>query len=317
MASGHWTTILNELKKDFRTFLRDVSVQTVDSADTPTTTAGHNGANSGEKPKKTIIAGRPSTSLRGNLLEAIHFASSHLAYDHIDRDMLHTATSIVVITPGTGVFEVSYESLASTTEVLTNYGISIDLVCLSPMPLHSVPLFKYRRPKERPTSSTMGETHSNYSSPELRHHGSSLMSRSSHVSPRTSAPGSFIRPMSRERNPDNSKEWCYGIPHWVDISFWNPKTYREARRIAKNDPNAPIPHTVTKQSKTFVPRVRLYEIQMMGIMESEQSNISSLTSLRGIVALIACHSLLAPLQALLARTRPNSCSRRIPPIKHP
>ncbi|KAJ9219219.1 hypothetical protein DTO169C6_8412 [Paecilomyces variotii] len=273
MASGHWTTILNELKKDFRTFLRDVSVQTVDSADTPTT-LDHNGVNSGEKPKKTIIAGRPSTSLRGNLLEAIHFASSHLAYDHIDRDMLHTATSIVVITPGTGVFEVSYESLASTTEVLTNYGISIDLVCLSPMPLHSVPLFKYRRPKERPTSSTMGETHSNYSSPELRHHGSSLMSRSSHVSPRTSAPGSFIRPMSRERNPENSKEWCFGIPHWVDISFWNPKTYREARRIAKNDPNAPIPHTVTKQSKTFVPRVRLYEIQMMGIMESEQSNIS-------------------------------------------
>lgn len=269
MASGHWTTILDELKKDFRTFLRDVSIQNIDSAETPTT---ENGAK--RNGPTATIAGRPSSALRGNILEAIHLATSHKAFDHIDRDMLHTATSIIVITPGAGVFEVSYESLAATTEALTHHGISIDLVCLSPMPLHSVPLFKYRRPKERPSSSAFSDTHSAYSSSELNQSTTSFTRRSSHLSPGSPGVGMFSRPASRERHAASSTEWCYGIPHWLDISFWNPETYRERRRIAKNDPNAPIPFTVTKQSKLFVPQVRMYEIQMMGVMESEQSDIS-------------------------------------------
>ncbi|EPS31986.1 hypothetical protein PDE_06945 [Penicillium oxalicum 114-2] len=267
MASGHWTTILDELKKNFRTFLRDVSILKSDDLELPS--VGNVRPNS--KAHTAIIAGRPSTALRGNILEAIHLASAHLAYDHIDRDMVHTGTSIIVITPGSGVFEVSYESLASTTEALANRGIAIDLVCLSPMPLHSVPLFKYREPTERfvsprPTSQAYGTN----LSPETHHSISSLTSRSSYLSP-----GSyFSASRMRERNNNQSNNWCYGIPHWLDISYWNPETYREARRVLKNDPNAPIPLTVTRPSKAFIPRVRMYEIQMMGVMESEQSNIS-------------------------------------------
>lgn len=272
MASGHWTTILDELKKDFRIFLRDVSVQHIDTPETPTTANGANASSKTNGPRATI-AGRPSSALRGNILEAIHLASSHKAFDHIDRDMVHTATSIIVITPGAGVFEVSYESLAATTEALTNHGISIDLVCLSPMPLHSVPLFKYRKPKERPSSSAFSEAHSTHSS-DLHQSASSFTRRSIHLSPGSSGVGTFSRPVSRDRGAASSTEWCYGIPSWLDISFWNPETYRERRRIAKNDPNAPIPYTVTKQSKLFVPRVRMYEIQMMGVMESEQSDIA-------------------------------------------
>ncbi|OJZ91284.1 hypothetical protein ASPFODRAFT_125411 [Aspergillus luchuensis CBS 106.47] len=266
MASGHWTTILDELKKDFRTFLRDVSIlKTTDDIKTPTI----DGVKVAPRAQSATIAGRPSTALRGNILEAIHLASSHLAYDHIDRDMVHTGTSIIVITPGSGVFEVSYESLASTTEALTNRGIAIDLVCLSPMPLHSVPLFKYREPAQRTQSPSYGgDIQDGGYSPEMRLSFASLASRGSHLSPK-SFPGMGARPWSSHRN-----EWNYGIPHWLDISYWNPETYREARRILKKDPNAPIPFTVTKQSKVFVPRVRMYEIQMMGVMESEQSNIS-------------------------------------------
>ncbi|TPR04948.1 RNA recognition motif family protein [Aspergillus niger] len=266
MASGHWTTILDELKKDFRTFLRDVSIlKSTDDIKTPTI----DGVKVAPRAQSATIAGRPSTALRGNILEAIHLASSHLAYDHIDRDMVHTGTSIIVITPGSGVFEVSYESLASTTEALTNRGIAIDLVCLSPMPLHSVPLFKYREPVQKTQSPSYGgDIQDGGYSPEMRLSFASLASRGSHLSPK-SFPGMAARPWSSRQN-----EWNYGIPHWLDISYWNPATYREARRILKKDPNAPIPFTVTKQSKVFVPRVRMYEIQMMGVMESEQSNIS-------------------------------------------
>ncbi|KAJ5533211.1 Vacuolar membrane-associated protein iml1 [Penicillium frequentans] len=266
MASGHWTTILDELKKNFRTFLRDVSILKTDDLDAAT----GSGIKIPSKPHTATIAGRPSTALRGNILEAIHLASAHLAYMHIDRDMVHTGTSIIVITPGSGVFEVSYESLASTTEALTNRGIAIDLVCLSPMPLHSVPLFKYREPVERASSSLESPIETPKLSPEVHHSISSLVSRSSYLSP-----GSYLSATRmRERGLPRSKEWSYGIPHWLDISYWNPETYREARRILKNDPNAPIPHTVTRPHKAFTPRVRMYEIQMMGVMESEQSNIS-------------------------------------------
>ncbi|KAJ5635651.1 Vacuolar membrane-associated protein iml1 [Penicillium longicatenatum] len=266
MASGHWTTILDELKKNFRTFLRDVSILKTDDLDA----AAGSGIKIPSRPHTATIAGRPSTALRGNILEAIHLASAHLAYDHIDRDMVHTGTSIIVITPGSGVFEVSYESLASTTEALTNRGIAIDLVCLSPMPLHSVPLFKYREPVERASSSLESPIETPKLSPEVHHSISSLVSRSSYLSP-----GSYLSATRmRERGLPKSRDWSYGIPHWLDISYWNPETYREARRILKNDPNAPIPHTVTRPHKAFTPRVRMYEIQMMGVMESEQSNIS-------------------------------------------
>lgn len=270
MASGHWTTILDELKRNFRTFLRDVSILKAEDVETPKI----NDAKTPPKKHPATIAGRPSTALRGNILEAIHLASAHLAFDHIDRDMVHTGTSIIVITPGSGVFEVSYESLASTTEALANRGIAIDLVCLSPMPLHSVPLFKYREPTPRPPSSTIGDINAGGYSPETRQSFVNFANRTPNLSPRTTVQGSFSGMNPRDIASFNAQEWSYGIPHWLDISYWNPDTYRESRRILKNDPNAPIPFTVTKRSKVFVPRVRMYEIQMMGVMESEQSNIS-------------------------------------------
>ncbi|KAJ5349661.1 hypothetical protein N7541_007388 [Penicillium brevicompactum] len=268
MASGHWTTILDELKREFRSFLRDVSILKTDDIEA----ASGSGVKIPSKPHMATIAGRPSSALRGNILEAIHLASAHLAFDHIDRDMVHTGTSIIVITPGSGVFEVSYESLASTTEALANRGIAIDLVCLSPMPLHSVPLFKYREPVDRQSgvSGGPGEDRLGRVSPEMHHSLSSVVSRSSYLSPSSYLSATRMK----ERMSPQAKEWSYGIPHWLDISYWNPETYREARRILKKDPNAPISSTVTRPSKAFTPRVRMYEIQMMGVMESEQSNIS-------------------------------------------
>lgn len=270
MASGHWTTILDELKRDFRTFLRDVSILKPEEGDTPTP----NDVEAAQRKRPVTIAGRPSTALRGNILEAIHLASAHLAFDHIDRDMVHTGTSIIVITPGSGVFEVSYESLASTTEALTNRGIAIDLVCLSPMPLHSVPLFKYRQPARRPSGSASSVLQGGGHSPEMRQSLTGFSHRTPHRPSRSSVNGSASGMDLRGHLGPGLGEWNYGIPHWLDISYWNPDTYRETRGFLKKDPNAPIPFTVTKQSKAFVPRLRMYEIQMMGVMESEQSNIS-------------------------------------------
>ncbi|EED21983.1 Dishevelled, Egl-10, and Pleckstrin domain protein [Talaromyces stipitatus ATCC 10500] len=263
IASGHWTTILDELKANFRTFLRDVMIQNFSGTD-----------NANDEGQRLSISGHPASAIKGNTLEAIHLATSYLSNENIDRDLARTGHSIVVITPGTGLFEVSYEALAATTEAVTNMGIAIDLVSLSPMPLHSVPLFKYKTPNERSHDSHSKRFRSiNHLETDASIPGFS--SRSPPASFKDTDLGSTGRPLSSQDNPPaHSKEWNYGIPHWLDISFWNPTTYKEGRRITKNDLNAPIPFTVNKRTKTFVPRVRLYEIQMMGIMESEQSNIS-------------------------------------------
>src|SRR4051794_4547673 len=55
-----------------------------------------------------------------------------------------------MITPGSGKFKADRKLLRLTTERMTDNGISMDLVCLSKVPLHLVPLFIFvvREPKD-------------------------------------------------------------------------------------------------------------------------------------------------------------------------
>ncbi|OJD26218.1 hypothetical protein ACJ73_02404 [Blastomyces percursus] len=266
MPSGKWTAILDELKKEFRTFLRDVSIPPSRFPDSPTSAEDMPPENPKHPP---TISGRPTSALRGNILEAINIASSYLAFEHIGRDLIRTGTSIVVISPGTGVFEVAYEALTLTSEVLTSRAIGIDLICLSPMPLHSVPLFKYclpGNPTSRPSSSISRDSLLRPSSPDSHLSGS--------FSSRISGPGSSNATLGPLPKPAPVvDDWRYGIPHWIDISYWDPKIYRDRRTAVNKVTKSPAADTMKKQTNTFIPRVRMYEIQMMGVMESEQSNI--------------------------------------------
>ncbi|KAK2744193.1 vacuolar membrane-associated protein iml1 [Onygenales sp. PD_40] len=268
MPSGNWTAILDELKKEFRIFLRDVSIPPSHFPESPTSAEDRPVEDPDYSP---AISGRPSSALRGNILEAINIASSYLAFEHIGRDLIRTGTSIVVITPGTGVFEVSYEALALTSEVLTSRAIGIDLICLSPMPLHSIPLFKYRLPNSvssRPGSSISArDSLLHPSTPDSHHSPASISSK-------ISQPRSLTIPLGSSVQTPPSSGWGYGVPHWIDISFWDQNIYRDSRTAVNKVVKSTAPGMMEKQSKTFMPRVRMYEIQMMGIMESEQSNIS-------------------------------------------
>ncbi|OJD16289.1 hypothetical protein AJ78_03540 [Emergomyces pasteurianus Ep9510] len=267
MPSGKWTAILDELKKEFRIFLRDVSIPPSRFPDSPTSAEDSLPEDSN---RPSTISGRPTSSLRGNILEAINIASSYLAFEHIGRDLIRTGTSIVVISPGTGVFEVAYEALALTSEVLTSRAIGIDLICLSPMPLHSVPLFKYclpEAPTSRPGSSISRDSLLRPSSPDSHTSTGSISSKLSRPRSSNTTLGSMPQSVPVADN------WRYGIPHWVDISYWDPKIYRDRRSAVNKVSKSPVPGTMEKQTSTFAPRVRIYEIQMMGVMESEQSNI--------------------------------------------
>lgn len=265
MASGQWAAILTQLKKEFKVFLRDVSLRPAHQAKV---SGGENGSLSGPCD---IIAGRPMAAVQGNILEAINLASSQFSADYIDRDLIRTGLSIVVITPGTGIFEVDRTLLAMTTDTLIENGIGIDLVCLSPMPLHSVPLFKYKPKTEGRVpesqvqtdplvhrSQVYGSGHRNgvrASVPEL-----SLLESS----PQLSAVGKGIR---------TSEDWNYAIPHWADVSFWTASPAAKSIATAET-PFNPQHGLQAFNRKSFVPRVRMYEVQMMGIMENEMTSIS-------------------------------------------
>jgi 3-dehydroquinate dehydratase len=267
MASGQWTTILNKLKKEFRVFLRDISLHAA-----PPNVLAEDAQNENATKPPARISGRPSTALRGNILEAINIASSQFANDYIDRDLIRTGISIVVITPGSGVFEVDRDLLNLTSANLTHNGIGIDLVCLSKMPLHSVPLFKYRRQSPSSGKALLEVKPGNLPAPHSV--VGSWSSRTYGMSPSTMS-GSFTRSPSQFtflKPPRNIDDFSYGIPQWIDLSYWSPDV--GTKRARKHQNGGPKEYVDVRYTKPFEPRLRMYELQMMGVMEIGLANIS-------------------------------------------
>ena len=269
MASAQWTTILDELKKNFRAFLRDVSLF-------PPEHRVKIGQSSQELPK---ITGRLTAALKGNILEAINMASMQFSNDYVDRDLIRTGISVVVVTAGAGVFEVEKELLNLTSENLTNNGIGIDIVCLSKMPLHSVPCFKYKARSKDAGTAMDADTDSEPSSTPVR---------GSQIPAGLSAPGSYrggspvihslnsssVHPFSRFSTSvpvEKTGFWSYGIPQWIDLSYWSPVGPR-SHQIAMESSDKTV--AMNKRKEPFVPRVRMYEIQMMGLTEMGMADIS-------------------------------------------
>lgn len=274
MASGDWINILYQLKKEFRNFLREVSLV---RKSVPRTSSDER-LDSETSTAETIVAGKPSSASQGNILEAINLAAAQYAKDYIDRDLVHTGISIIVVTPGTGVFEVDYNMLKLTTDTLMGSGIGIDLVCLSPMPLHSVPLFKYRTPR------TISKPSAGINEGKL---SSAEMSRlEDEKTPRQYQPNfaSILRVPSTpplhsfaaHAEPlaeDAADEWRFAMPYWVDISFWSGIS-EEVLELTKPRKADKIIKKTRKKGRIFALRCRLYELQMMGVLENEFGDIS-------------------------------------------
>ncbi|KAF2240040.1 hypothetical protein EV356DRAFT_438368 [Viridothelium virens] len=280
MDSGEWLRILTMLKAEFKHFLQQVTTMKVSEQ----IDCGHSGDATSHK-SRLMLAGEPTSAMRGNILEAINMAASQFSHDYIDRDLVRTGISIVIVTPGTGVYEVDYDMLKLTTDTLVGNGIGIDLVCLSRMPLHSVPLFKYRTPAilSMLTSSQMSQnpfepgSTPRQSEPQI----GSLTSNGFNGSPsKNSVLGS-----SPQRNvagniraglsiPPGS--WSYALPHWIDVSFWTGSADQDLllRRQSSRGTSRNGNHIARQGHTSFLPRCRMYELQNMGVMESEMSNIS-------------------------------------------
>ena len=256
--SGASADILTQLKSEFKVFKRDICIQKPQPGDFNPLGSGFADASTGLP--EDVIAGIPSDAAHGNVLEAINLASSQFSTDYIDRDLVRTGVSVVVISAGAGLFEVDYDLLTSTTDNLIENGVGIDLVCLSRMPLHSVPLFQYLRPQN--SRARLGGTHAQLTSGHTSHSGSPYFQSSSISYQSSFSPGSFLNDTSAK------SQFNYGIPHWIDISFWAPSDAVTDVSVRKDARASGKTNFLSPNQKTFVPRIRLYEIQMMGVTES-------------------------------------------------
>lgn len=267
MASGEWTTILYQLKHEFRYFRRDISMHRLNALLKHSKLVSNEGG-MGSVPG-TRIEAEPTLAIHGNLLEAINLASTQYSRDYIDRDLVRTGISIVVITPGAGLFEVDYEMLRMTTETLVSNGIGIDLVCLPKIPLHSVPIFRYRNPQyfNHHDVLRMKDIGSLSNTPQQ---GGALFGSYStlheSLSP-SKASGNFRNQRSGILTPKRSPDqWSYAIPHWIDVSFWTGASQdllsREGVKLQKDHR---LQHGVIRRKKDFAVRCKMYELEMSSI----------------------------------------------------
>jgi len=274
MASGDWINILYQLKKEFRNFLREVSLV----RKSVPRTSGDGPFDSEAATTETVVAGKPSSASQGNILEAINLAAAQYAKDYIDRDLVRTGISIIVVTPGTGVFEVDYNMLKLTTDTLMGSGIGIDLVCLSPMPLHSVPLFTYRTPRamsklrtemdeSKPSSAELSRLEDE-KTPRQYQLNFAPLSRTPNMPPIHS-----FASRTRTHQENAADEWRFAMPYWIDISFWSGIS-DEVLELTKPRKADKIIKKTRKKGRIFSLRCRLYELQMMGVLENEFGDIS-------------------------------------------
>ncbi|RVD86577.1 uncharacterized protein DFL_004845 [Arthrobotrys flagrans] len=77
-------------------------------------------------------------------------------------------------------------------------------------------------------------------------------------------------------------EYLYAVPHWIDVSFWSNSSERKSRhhrmqaaaRSRASNVTGLTSHARQKKSSNFKPRCKMYELQMMGVMENEVAKIS-------------------------------------------
>ena len=272
MSSNEWTKILYQLKRELNFFRRDISIYHLKEMSRP-----EDGIDKQISTNK--IKAEPSRAMYGNFLEAISLASSLFAHDYIDRDLMRTGISVVLITPSPGVFEVDYDALRKTTEALVGNGIGIDLICVPKIPLHSVPLFRYRNPQFlRPTQSK-GKMNVNLSLGSTPKQSTGLFgsynSISSSFSPSKGMEGLTPRP-DTSSVAHSREEWCFALPQWLHVSYWSG-TVEESllyRGIALSvwEPSQ------RQTDDEFMVRCRMYDLQMRSVMETNEIETSPLPS---------------------------------------
>ncbi|KAL6453857.1 IML1 Vacuolar membrane-associated protein IML1 [Candida maltosa Xu316] len=169
----YWDKIMADLRLEFANFKRDTMLNLDDDG-------------------KFIIENGTLPSIKGNLLEAVNLGLTSINDRFRNTDLKHSLNHIIIISPGTGLFDVDYELLLETSKKISSTDTSLDIICLSQPPLHVTPLFRYVK----------------------------------------------------------DGKVCHCVPIWCDVSFYKDKL----------------------EEGQWTPRCKIYELQMMGVMENEAND---------------------------------------------
>lgn len=240
-TTDDWMSIIGPLKKEQLNFQPTVLLRTED--------------------KKKIVSGQISMAYEGNVLEAVNLALNPFDKHFVDRDLMRTGLSIILITPGVGKFSVNKKLLRLTNERMTDNGIAMDLVCLSPLPLHITPLMVYMDAPQTGEAETLAPTQDTLAprgggpggKPPIFSGNSPERVALMHANANQKI--GYVDPLYRDSNDAPTQKY-YAVPHWIDCSFYHHETGR-----------------FLKQDK-FKTRCKMYELQMMGIMEHDIRGIS-------------------------------------------
>ncbi|KAJ1029719.1 hypothetical protein NDA13_002962 [Ustilago tritici] len=266
-SNCNWDAVMTTLKEEFFRFQHDILLLRRPISGPA---ASHEELHADLIRDRVHMAGRLSYSYEGNLLEAINLALNPFDQHYVDRDLNRTGLSMVFVTAGTGHFDVDKKLLRVTTERMIENGTGLDLVCLTKMPLHSVPLFHFKshypdrselkqsqtaannRQRRAGAGAGPGMTvHRPGQPPLLSRHSSSRMATSAASVANPPDPLYFD-----SKKPVEEEQDFYSMPHWIDCSFYNLQQDKPFR------------------ADRFVPRCKMYEVQMMGIMENQISDIA-------------------------------------------
>ena len=119
----HWVEIMETLKLEFLNIKNDL-------------------LNIKSDKGYTLLKGRFAPVIKSNFLELINFATTVLVDPFRQVDLRHTTTHVMIISPGSGLYDVDYDLLNLTGKKLLSLEMTMDLICLSRAPLHIVPLFR-------------------------------------------------------------------------------------------------------------------------------------------------------------------------------
>lgn len=170
-----WDRIMASLRLEFANFKRDVLIHLVDGY--------------------YKVSGEPCPAVKGNVLEAVNLTISLVCDRFRNTDLRHTVNHMIVITAGTGLYDVDYDLMLEISKKMFSLDCALDIVSLSQPPLHTVPLLRYRD-----TTGLVGH--------------------------------------------------C--VPKWCDISFYTD---------------------TDEWASQWIPRCKIYELQMMGVMENEVNEV--------------------------------------------
>lgn len=120
-----WNSVIPAIKRETFAFYQSILEQTFNlphpSIEKPQNST-HYSTDSG-KQQITRIVGKLARAVEGNLLEAVNLALNIFDKHYIDRDLLRTGLSIVIVTASNGLFKVPKRLLRLTTERMIEDGM--------------------------------------------------------------------------------------------------------------------------------------------------------------------------------------------------